>query len=90
MTYSVHYAESIYKTQVELLQASERAELDAHVKDLERHPLPEATNRVFRVRGASASLQPLFARRTRRFMIYHTIKDDRVVVLGVVPTQLKP
>jgi hypothetical protein len=35
-------------------------------------------------------VQPFFAGRTRRFMIFHTVEGDRVVILGVFPARLRP
>ena len=90
MTYSVHYAESIYKTQVEPLPPAERAEIDAHVESLAMQPLPEhGSHRVIRIRDVSAPVQPLFASRTQRFMVFHTVQEDRVVVLGVFPARVQ-
>lgn len=90
MTYSVHYAESVYKTQVEPLPPSERAEIEAHVKSLATQPLPEqGSNRVIRIRDASAPVQPFFAARTRHFMIFHTVQEDRVLILGVFPARVR-
>lgn len=90
MTYSVHYAESIYKTQVEPLPPAERAEVDAHVESLAMQPLPEGSNRVIRIRDVSAPVQPLFASRTQRFMVFHAVQEDRVVILGVFPARVRP
>lgn len=90
MTYSVVYAESIYKSQVEPLSPAEKTEVDAHVKSLETHPLPgQGTNGVFRIRDVSAPIQPFFAARTRHFMVFHTVRDDRVEVLGVFPARIQ-
>jgi len=86
---SVRYAKSIYERQVENLPASARAEIDAHVRSLKEHPMPEDGSAVFRVRMRTGS--PLYAARTRRFMVYHTIEDEGVVVVSVLPIpQLKP
>jgi len=91
VTFSVHYAESVFKTQVEPLSPPERVEVDAHIKSLTTQPLPEqGSNRVIRLRDASAPVQPFFAGRTRRFMIFHTVEGDRVVILGVFPARLRP
>lgn len=90
MTFSVRYAKSIYERQVKKLPASARAELDAHVRSLREHPLPGDRSAVFRVRTRDA-VSPLYAARTRRFMVYHTLEDDCVVVVSVLPIpQLKP
>ena len=92
MSYSVHYAKSVYEAQVEPLSAAARAELDAHVKRLERDPFPGSG--VFRVRtsgeGRGLSSRPLYGAVTRRFVVYHSVQDDRVVILGVFPPNLKP
>lgn len=92
MSYSVDYAQSIYESQVEPLPADERAEIDAHVKRLEKDPFPG--NDVFRVRVSGTlrgfAAQPLFAARTPRFVAYHTVQGDRVAILGVFPASLKP
>lgn len=92
MTYSVHYAKSIYETQVESLSATERAEIDAHVKRLGRDPFPGSG--VFRVRVSGAlhglSSQPLYAARTRHFVVYHNVERDRVVILGLFSVKLEP
>jgi hypothetical protein len=89
VSYRVEYARSIYGTQVVPLSAAERAEVDAHVRRLEKRPL--AGGGVFRVRGAPSSLQPLFMGRTKRFSIFHTIRHDGVVViLGVISVKLRP
>lgn len=92
MSYPVEYAQSVYAAQVEPLPAVERAELDAHVKRLEKDPFPG--HGVFRLR-VSANLrgfasQPIFAARTPRFIVFHTVLEDRVVILGVFPARLKP
>lgn len=89
MSYSVRYAKSIYASQVENLPASARAEVDAHVTSLKEHPIPGDGGAVFRVRMRTGS--PLYAARTRRFMVYHTIEDDCVVIVSVLPIpRLKP
>lgn len=91
MSYKVDYAESIYKTQVQPLAASDRAEVDAHAKSLETAPLPgQGANGVFRLRDTSTPIQPFFAARTTHFMIFHTVQDDQVLVLGVFPASVKP
>jgi hypothetical protein len=90
VTYSVHYAESIFNTQVEPLPPAERAEVDAHIESLATQPLPEqGSNRVIRIRDVSAPIQPFFAARTRHFMIFHTVQEDRVLILGVFPARLR-
>ena len=90
MTFSVHYAESVYKTQVEPLSPSEKAEVDAHIKSLAAQPLPEqGSSRVIRLRDVAAPVQPFFAARTQHFMVFHTVQEDRVVVLGVFAARLR-
>lgn len=85
MTYSVGYAKATYGTQVEPLPKDQRAELDAHVRRLEKDPFPGPG--VFRLRVSGAlrglSAQPVYAARTPHFIVYHTVQDDRVVILGV-------
>jgi len=91
VTYPVEYAQSIYETQVKPLPAEARAELDAHVKRLESDPFPG--KRVFRLRvsGAlrQAGSQPIFAARSRRFIVFHTVLDNRVVILGVFSAEVR-
>ncbi len=92
MIYSVGYAKSIHGTQVELLPRERRAELDAHVRQLQKDPFPG--HGVFRLRVSGAlrglSAQPLYAARTPHLIVYHTVQDDRVVILGVFSADLAP
>ena len=92
MSHRVEYAQSVYVAQVKPLPEGERAELDAHVKRLEKDPYPGGG--VFRLRASGrlrgSASQPIFAARTPRFVVFHTVMEDCVVILGVFPARLKP
>lgn len=80
--YTVEVAEPAAVHLAAFADPAERAEIVAALRRLATRPTPDSPG-VIRVRDRRAP-QPLFYSHSARFGIYHTIVDQRVIVLAVV------
>jgi mRNA-degrading endonuclease RelE of RelBE toxin-antitoxin system len=64
---------------------AEQEELTLWLRKLSQRPLPGERSGVIRMRGLNADGRPLYYSRTERFGIYHSINEQRVSVLTIIP-----
>ncbi len=71
--------------ELQKLSSEEREELRQALDSLLKDPLPRRSSGVQRLPvPQSLNFQSLFGSRTKRFVIYHTVSDDDVIVLSLV------